>query len=204
MKLIRIVIVCVLILGSAMRSPSAQHQEPGKSTQTSTAKPALTTPSSIQEEHKHLHHELDLAVASGGRTGARAKAVADVLLPHFKAEEAYAMPPLGLLVAIAHDQPISAEQARQAIKMADQLRAHYDQMIVEHQQIHTALEALAAAARKEHKPEALAFAEALILHAQNEEQVLYPATLLVGKYLTLRQAAEPHRNPSHAGVPATP
>ncbi|MGH9454846.1 MAG: hemerythrin domain-containing protein, partial [Terriglobia bacterium] len=174
---------------SATRIPSAQHQEHGKSMQTFTAKPALATPPSIHGEHKHLHHQLDQALASGGKTAASARAVADVLLPHFEAEEAYAMPPLGLLEAIAQNQPLSDEQTRETIKMADQLQAHYGQMIQEHQQIQAALKTLASAAREEHKPEALAFAEELMLHAQNEEQILYPTTLLIGKYLKLRQAA---------------
>lgn len=189
MKRIHSVIAWAFVLVLAVGSVSAQRHKQVREAGTSMAKPALATPPSILEEHQHLHHQLDLAIASGGKTGARASAVADVLLPHFKAEEVYAMPPLGLLGAIAHDRPLGGEQIRQAIKMADQLGAHYDQMIWEHQQIHAALEALASAAREEQKPEALAFAEALMLHAQNEEQVLYPTTLLIGKYLTLRQTA---------------
>lgn len=199
-----IVIMCAFLFAFAAEGVSAQTHKVDKGVKASMAVTALETPSSIREEHQHLHHELDLAITSGGRTGARARAVADVLVPHFKAEEAYAMPPLGLLVAIAHDQTVSAEQAHRAIGLADQLRAHYDQMILEHQQIHTALEALAAAAREEHKPEVLTFAEALMLHAQNEEQVLYPATLLVGKYLTLRQTLEPHGKPDHVAAPTKP
>lgn len=189
MKRAQIVIACAFILTLSAGNLSAQQHKQAKQAGTSISKPMLATPPSIHEEHQHLHHQLDLAIASGGKTGACASAVADVLLPHFKAEEAYAMPPLGLLEAIAHDQPLSAEQIRQAIKMADKLQAHYDQMIKEHQQIHAALESLASAARAEHKPEALAFANTLMLHAQNEEQVLYPTTLLIGKYLTLRQTA---------------
>ncbi len=187
MKRNHIVIVCAFILAFAVGDVSAQHHELGKEAGTSIAKPLLATPSSILEEHKHLHHQLDEALASGGKTAACAKAVADALLPHFEAEEAYAMPPLGLLEPIANDQPLSGKQTLEAIKMAGQLRLHYEQMIREHQQIHAALEALASAAHQEHKPEALAFAEALMLHAQNEEQVLYPTTLLIGKYLKLRQ-----------------
>lgn len=134
-----------------------------------------------------MHQELNEAIASGGQTAVRARAVAAVLLPHFKAEEAYAMPPLGLLQALAEGQTLSPEQRQKAMAMAQQLQAHYAQMLQEHRQIHTRLEALAAAARQEHKPAPAAFANALMLHAQNEEQVLYPATILIGKYLSLRQ-----------------
>lgn len=187
MKRSHVVIVCAFILTFAVRGVFAQHHKQGKEAVTSMANPLLATPSSILEEHKHLHHQLDEALASGGKTAASAKVVADVLLPHFEAEEAYAMPPLGLLESIADDRTLSSEQTHEAIQMADELRAHYEQMIQEHQKIHAALETLASAARQEHKPEVLAFAEALMLHAQNEEQVLYPTTLLIGKYLRLRQ-----------------
>lgn len=193
-----------LLLAFAAAGASAETQEMSKGASARTAATMLLTPSSIREEHQHLHHELDLAIASGGATGARARAVAAVLLPHFQAEEAYAMPPLGLLAAIAHGKRISAPDRNRAIEMANQLRAHYQQMLVEHEQIHKALEALAAAAREEHKPQPFAFAEALMLHAQNEEQVLYPATLLIGEYLTLRQKTAPHGALNHTALPAVP
>jgi hypothetical protein len=62
-------------------------------------------------------------------------------------------------------------------------------MLAEHKQLTEALHKLAAAAREENKPDHVAFAEELIRHAQNEEQVLYPATLVIGDYLNLRQSA---------------
>lgn len=181
------VLACTLVFTFAAGGASAQHLEQDKKAMTAISVPALATPSAIVQEHEHLHHQLADALASGGETAVRARAVADVLEPHFKTEEAYAMPPLGLLGAIANDQPLSDEQRQGAIKMARELRAHYEQMIQEHQQIQAALDALASAARQEHKPEALAFAETLMLHAQNEEQVLYPTTLLIGRYLELQQ-----------------
>ncbi len=176
-----------LILGSAVALAWAQHHEHGEPAQ-QTAKSGLTTPQSIQEEHKHLHHQLDAALAAGGKTAERAQAVADVLLPHFKAEEAYAMPPLRLLEPLARKQPVNEGQKREAIQMAERLRREYDKMLEEHKSITAALDKLASAAREENKPDQAAFAEALILHAKNEEQVLYPATLVVGEYLELKQA----------------
>ena len=73
-----------------------------------------------------------------------------------------------------------------AVEMADRLRNHYDQMLDEHKQIHETLRGLVLAAQEEKKPDQVAFAEALMMHAQNEEQVLYPTTLLIGQYLKLR------------------
>lgn len=149
---------------------------------------ALSVPSSIKIEHEHLHHELEAALASGGKTGASARKVADVLLPHFEEEENYAMPPLGLLERLARKEPIDRSQKKQAIEMAERLRREYSKMLEEHKSLTAALRKMESAAREENKPDQVAFAEALIVHAQNEEQVLYPATLLIGDYLKLQQS----------------
>jgi hypothetical protein len=194
-----VVVSAAAIFAVAAGIALAQHSDheahpaphsPSKASTPSAAHSGLTPPSSIQEEHKHLHHQLDAAVAAGGKTGESAKAVAAVLLPHFEEEEAFALPPLGLLPALVDKKPVDKAQARRAIEMADQLRKNYDTMIKEHKELTDALHALAAAATQEGKPEQAHFAEALIAHALNEEQILYPATLLIGEYLKLQHGAD--------------
>lgn len=155
------------------------------------AHPGLATPQVIVIEHEHLHHQLDAAIASGGKTGERAREVAEVLASHFEQEEAYAMPPLGLLEPLAWNKPVDGATAAEAIKMADHLRDEYDNMLHEHEMLTAALHRLASAARQENKPQHAEFAEALIMHAQHEEQVLYPATLMIGEYLKLKRSHEP-------------
>ena len=61
--------------------------------------------------------------------------------------------------------------------------AELDQMLKEHKEIVARLKILTEAALKENKLEYVQFAEKLALHAQTEEEVLYPAAILVGKYL---------------------
>ena len=73
----------------------------------------------------------------------------------------------------------------------EKLRAELPRMLEEHKLVIGALRRLAAAAKQEKKPEAARFAEALKLHAETEEQILYPAALLVGDYIRLRLGAEP-------------
>lgn len=53
----------------------------------------------------------------------------------------------------------------------------------EHRELIAGLKKLAEAAKEESKPEYAAFAERLILHIREEEEVLYPAVLLVGETL---------------------
>jgi len=181
----------------------AQHHQHATTPATAPSASGLTVPSAMKVEHQHLHHQLADALASGGKTAEAAKTVEAALAPHFQEEEAYAMPPLGLLQNMARGQMPTDEQAAAAIAMADKLRANYQQMLDEHQQVVAALHRLAEAAREENKPSQADFAQALMLHAQNEEQVLYPATLVLGDYLKLkREAAHPHA--THPGATATP
>ncbi len=56
-------------------------------------------------------------------------------------------------------------------------------MLREHKEIVDALKKLSGAAKKERKTQYARFAEKLILHAQTEEEVLYPASILLGQYL---------------------
>jgi hypothetical protein len=184
----------VLLLFAAACSSNQQatqqvHNEPSSHTSSALKHSKLSVPPAIRAEHEHLHHELEAAVASGGTTGARAREVAAVLLPHFEEEEAYAMPPLGLLESMARKEPLDEAQVQAAIGMADRLRHEYGKMLKEHEVMTVALHKLAAAAKDENKPEQVAFAESLIMHAQNEEQVLYPATLVIGDYLKLQRAS---------------
>lgn len=155
----------------------------------------LTTPSSIRGEHQHLHDDLAEALAAGGTTAAAAKEVETVLMPHFAEEEQYAMPPLSLLQILAEGREPTDAQAHEAIRMTDKLRVNYPRMLAEHKQITAALGQLATAAKQENNPRQAQFAEALILHAQNEEQILYPAALLLGRYLKLKMASPHTINP---------
>ena len=59
-------------------------------------------------------------------------------------------------------------------------------MLEEHKAIVAELTNLIGEAKKASKPEYITFAEKLTLHAKNEEEVLYPAALLVGEYIKLK------------------
>jgi len=57
----------------------------------------------------------------------------------------------------------------------------------EHKAIVIELHKLVEAAKNENRPEYVLFAEKLKLHAQTEEEVLYPAAILIGEYLKLKR-----------------
>jgi hypothetical protein len=75
---------------------------------------------------------------------------------------------------------------KDVLPMIDKLRAELPRMLEEHKLVLGALRRLASAAKQEKKPEAARFAEALKVHALTEEQVLYPAALLVGECIRAR------------------
>jgi hypothetical protein len=145
-------------------------------------------PEPLKREHEELHKELRRAVQAGGRTGETARAVAERLHPHFPKEEAYALPPLGLLAPLARGEYVP--EATEAAAMAERLKAELPSMLTEHREIVAALDALAAAAQEEGHAEHIRFAEKLALHARTEEEVLYPAVVLVGEHLRLRGRAD--------------
>ncbi|AIF85438.1 hemerythrin HHE cation binding domain-containing protein [Candidatus Nitrososphaera evergladensis SR1] len=141
-------------------------------------------PESLKHEHEELHAELKKAIGAGGKVGEAAKAVAEALHLHFMKEEEYAMPPLGLLSALAEGRVTS--DMKDVIPMTDKLKADLLHMLEEHKAIVASLKNLLDVANKEGKAEYAAFAEKLMLHAKNEEEVLYPASILVGEYLKER------------------
>jgi iron-sulfur cluster repair protein YtfE (RIC family) len=145
----------------------------------------LTIPSSIVTEHKKLHVHLARVLKSGGRTGAAVKEVERLLHPHFVKEEQFALPPLGLLSSVAFGA--APADAKRVISMSERLKAELPEMLREHKEITAALQQLLMAARDERKSDAVQFADDLIAHATQEEQILYPSAILVGEYLKLKQ-----------------
>jgi hypothetical protein len=141
-------------------------------------------PKALVDEHEELHAELVKLTLARGKVGEAARLVAALLHPHFTKEEEYALPPLGLLATVA--QGGLTPEMRDVVAMTDKLRAELPQMLAEHKAVVGALRRLAAAARQEKKPGAARFAEALKRHALTEEQVLYPAAILLGEYLKAR------------------
>jgi hypothetical protein len=88
------------------------------------------------------------------------------------------LPPLGLLAALAQGK-VEAGMA-DVLKMTDRLKPELGTMLAERKEFVGALAKLVDAAKAENKPDIVHFAEKVILHAQTEEQVLYPTAILVG------------------------
>jgi len=136
-------------------------------------------PQALRLEHDGLHARLSAATREAGEVGERAREVARLLHPHFVREEEFALPPLGLLGALSKGE-VTPEMAR-VLTLTRRLKAELPHMLQEHAQIVGALEEMRSAARTSGLAHYERFAHDLIQHAQTEEQVLYPAALLVGE-----------------------
>ena len=147
---------------------------------------ATQAPESLQFEHRELSDALQKAASAAGKTGQAARDVLDVLAPHILAEQEYAMPPLSEIARIARGE-IRPDMERY-IQKTEAFKAELPHMLEEHKLIVTALRRLMQAAAEEKQQGAAQFAQKLIHHAQLEEEVLYPAAILVGENLRLKMA----------------
>lgn len=141
-------------------------------------------PKPLKVEHEELHAQLLKATQEEGEVGLSAKEVAKLLHNHFIKEEEYAIPPLGLLDALS--KGIVSNEMKSVLDMTEKLKAQLPKMLEEHKLIIEALHNLISASKNENMIQYAEFAEKLILHAQMEEEVIYPAAILVGEYIKLK------------------
>ena len=155
-------------------------------TRTEAQKSVIGIPQSLQHEHEEIHAALVEATRAPGRVGAAARELVAVLDPHFERENQIALPPLGLLAPLAAGETPAGLQ--ETLAMTDALRKELPRMLEEHKRIRAATEKLRVAAREEKAAAHERFAETLTSHARTEEEILYPAAILVGDIIRERLA----------------
>ena len=144
-------------------------------------------PSSLRDEHDQLHAELEAATRVPGLVGAAARRVATTLHPHFVREEEIALPPLALLEPLS--QGILTPDMRAILPLTDALKQELPGMLQEHRLIGEALDELARVAREEEAPAYAELSAKIRAHALAEEQILYPAAILVGEQIRASRRA---------------
>ena len=179
-------IIAMLIAVALGRAATSESSKPEYVMGSST----IDIPKSIQKEHEEIHEGLTGLMRAPGRVGAAARELAGVLHPHFVREEQIALPPLGLLAPLANNASLSESVSSEALSMTDALRSELPRMLEEHKRIRAAVEKLEAAARAENSTKGQTLAEELALHAQTEEEVLYPAAVLVGDLIRARSKSK--------------
>ena len=141
----------------------------------------MQTPASLATEHRELHEVLARASKEGGELGSAAEELERALAPHFRREEQIATPPLGLLPELAREN--ATAEMRVVLPMTDALERELPQMLKEHDGIRTAAAKFRAAAEKAGRADYVRFSDELAAHARQEEEILYPAAILVGRYV---------------------
>jgi hypothetical protein len=175
-------IALALVATSLAISPLAGAHAQGPPPRHDVALPQI--PASVRIEHEGIQRELAFATRERGAVGAAARDLAKLLRPHFEREEQIALPPLGLVAALARGDDSQAMRA--VLPMTDSLRAELPHMLAEHVAIRAATQRLERVAGGSGNARAVRLARELALHARNEEELLYPMAVLVGHLVRMR------------------
>jgi hypothetical protein len=146
----------------------------------------IQIPEAMRLEHAEIHNRLVEATKMPGQVGEAARELMAVLDPHFVREEQIALPPLGLLAPLSRGE--FTPEMREVLPMTDALRAELPRMLSEHKAILTATVRLGEAAKVAGNAAVEDLAQTLKVHAESEEEIFYPAALLVGELVRARSA----------------
>ena len=145
----------------------------------------VRVPRSIQAEHTAIQKDLLAASLKSNSVGKAARALATLLEPHFQREEQIALSPLALLEPLARSTNVVAGGLA-VLPLTDSLRAELPRMLEEHKAIGAAVAHLELVAGATGDRDVVAFAHQLRQHARSEEEILYPAAILVGEVVRAR------------------
>ncbi len=142
-------------------------------------------PSCVKAEHAELQASLERARRYPGKVGEAAGQLAACLRPHLVHEAQLALPPLGLLAPLARGEP--SPGMSEILLLVDTLRLRLPELLAEHEAARAAAQHLERVARAARAADIARFAHAFLNHMRFEEEVLYPAALLVGDLIRSRE-----------------
>jgi len=178
--------IAVALLVITLSAPTAVHAHTSKHSEPHRHDSKIQIPEAMRLEHMEIHDGLVRATKMPGQVGDAARKLAAVLDPHFVREEQIALPPLGLLAPLSRGE--FTPEMREVLSMTDSLRAELPRMLSEHKAIRAATVRLGEVAKAAGDATVERLAETLKVHAQSEEEVFYPAALLVGDVVRARSA----------------
>jgi hypothetical protein len=147
----------------------------------------LNVPDALRRGHDEARTELVRAAMQGGRIAKAAKRVAQLCLPHFEHEEKSVFPVLALLPYLAPEN--LRPEMMDVMPLISDFRAKHDALNDHHQSILAEIEELLQAAHKEKNREFAELAYNLRIHERVEDEVIYPAVVLIGGYLQEKLAS---------------
>ena len=146
-------------------------------------------PSSIKQEHEILLDQIHRITLFQDSAGLVAVKLNDLMQHHFKEEEDFVLRPLGLLSLLASGK--IPEQSKEIILLTDNLTSQLTHLSVEHQLIKAYMDELRQADTNGRHREIIEFERELHKHANTEEEVFFPAAILIGEYLKVKVATKP-------------
>jgi len=138
-----------------------------------------SSPMSLILEHEKQTAEINKAIQSGGKTGMIAQALLEVNTEHVRKEMKFVFPQLSYLPLLAYENIVL--EAEEIVRLTDVLRRELATMLAEHRQIIELAQQLRDAAEQEGKRDQVKFADDLVLHVEMQEEIVYPAALLIGE-----------------------
>lgn len=141
-------------------------------------------PSSIKQEHEYLLDKIHKITLFQDSTGHSAVKLKELMEHHFKEEEDFVLPPLGLLPLLASGK--LPEQSKEVILLNEKLKSQLSHISAEHQLITVFMNELMQAAVNDKHPEIIEFEKELHKHAKTEEEIFFPTAILIGEYLKLK------------------
>lgn len=141
------------------------------------AEPHFASPMSLIEEHAELRGGIEQATRLGGQTAEAARQVLQQLDVHMAREQRHAFPLLRLLPAVSNGrvEPWMDE----LLPLGDRLREEMPMLAREHGELSFSLKGLYDAAWAENHPGVAFLTQRIVRHHHLEDQVLYPAALVV-------------------------
>ncbi len=169
----------VMVGGIGTRAPHAASQTPPPARERT-----FPIPMSLVQEHAEINTALNAAANLPGETGAAARRVLRLVAPHMKDEQREVFPLLYVLPMLGEHgvEPWMAD----LVPVANGLRDHINHMRAAHDPIRSALDELNIVAWREGHEEYAFLALHVRQHIQVEEEILYPAALVVGDFLRLK------------------
>ncbi|WP_276372232.1 hemerythrin domain-containing protein [Chryseolinea sp. H1M3-3] len=141
-------------------------------------------PSAIKKEHTNLLAQIKEIASYDDSTSIVARNLQEILQHHFDEEEDFVLPTLSLLPLLASGD--TYEQHKDILPLIRKFKAQLTHMNAEHQMIKAYMADLKQVGAKENHPEILKFEEELHDHAAIEEEIFFPAAILIGEYLDLK------------------
>ena len=148
----------------------------------------LKVPESLREEHEEFIDGLKSHSTGKDQTGAAVRQLLRLLEPHVEKENELVLPLLGALRGLAAGEPL--ENPGAVMGAYEKYARQYRNMFAEHSPIRQSIKKARRLAKQDGQNDIVEILDALAHHSRVEEEVLYPAALLVRKAaLRLRPAA---------------